>query len=66
MARENISLNMKLMLLPDDLRDYVILHELVHTKVHDHSKRFWAELDTYVGNGKAKAKMLRRNGLSLP
>lgn len=66
-SRENnISLNVKLILLPEDLRDYVIMHELVHTNIHDHSKRFWAELDKYVGSGKAKAKMLRRNGLSLP
>ncbi|MDD4858774.1 MAG: SprT family zinc-dependent metalloprotease [Dehalococcoidales bacterium] len=63
--KNNISLNVKLVLLPDDLRDYVIFHELVHTKVHDHSKRFWAELDKYVGDGKAKSKILKQNGLSL-
>ena len=32
-SKNNISLNMKLTLLPDELRDYIILHELVHTKV---------------------------------
>jgi predicted metal-dependent hydrolase len=57
--RNNISLNLKLAVLPADLMDYVILHELVHTRNHDHSRRFWAELDKYVGNGKALAAKLK-------
>jgi len=56
---------MKLVLLPDELVDYVILYELVHTKVHNHSKRFWAELGKYVRDGEAVAKRLRRYGLGL-
>jgi len=65
-SKNNISLNMKLVLLPDGLVDYVLLHELVHTRVHDHSKRFWAELDKYVGDGKAMAKRLRKYSLEVP
>ncbi len=61
--KNNINLNMKLVLLPDELVDYVILHELVHTRIHDHSKRFWAELDKYVEDGKAISKTLRGYGL---
>lgn len=57
--KKNISLNMKLVLLPDELVDYVILHELVHTKIHDHSKKFWAELDKHVGYGKSRAMASR-------
>ena len=63
--KNNISLNVKLVLLPDELVDYVILHELVHTRIHDHSKRFWGELGKYVGNGKLMAKRLRKYGLGL-
>jgi predicted metal-dependent hydrolase len=75
--KNNISLNMKLVLLPEELIDYVIIHELVHTRVHDHSRRFWEELDKeeldkeeldkYVGNGKGKvmASRLREYGGSL-
>jgi len=57
--KNNISLNIKLLILPQELIDYVIIHELVHTRVHDHSKRFWSELDKYVESGKAMAKKLR-------
>ncbi|MFC1983357.1 YgjP-like metallopeptidase domain-containing protein, partial [Chloroflexota bacterium] len=35
-----------------------MLHELVHTRIHNHSMKFWAELDRYVGNSKAMAKRL--------
>jgi predicted metal-dependent hydrolase len=64
-SKNNISLNLKLVLLHEELIDYVMLHELVHTRIHNHSKKFWAELDKYTGNGKAMAKRLRMNGLRL-
>ena len=64
-SKNSISLNMKLVLLPDELVDYVILHELVHTRVHNHSKKFWGELDKYVLGGKGMAKRLRKYGLGL-
>ena len=57
--KNNISLNMKLVKLPGELMDYVILHELVHTRVKDHSNSFWAELNRLVGNGKGMALRLR-------
>ena len=64
--KNNISLNMKLMLLPEDLVDYALLHELVHTRIHNHSKDFWLELDRHVGNSRALASRLRKYGGSLP
>lgn len=63
--KNNISLNMKLALLPEELIDYVILHELVHTRIHNHSKEFYVELDKYIGNSKAIGKRLRMNQLRL-
>jgi len=64
-SKNNISLNMKLVKLPDELIDYVILHELVHTRKKDHSKAFWSEMDKLVGNGKKMASRLKRYGTGL-
>jgi hypothetical protein len=64
-TKNNISLNMKLVRLPDELVDYVILHELAHTIKRNHSKAFWAEMDKLVGNGKQMSSRLRRYGMEL-
>jgi hypothetical protein len=63
--KNNISLNMKLVLLPEELMDYVILHELVHIHRKDHSKAFWTEMDEFVGNGKKVSSMLKKYGIGL-
>lgn len=42
--RNDISLNIRLVLLPAELRDYIILHELVHTRVKNHGQDFWTEM----------------------
>lgn len=63
--KNNISLNMKLVLLPEELMDYVILHELVHSHRKDHSKAFWTDMDKLVGDGKKMALKLRKYGLGL-
>ena len=48
----NLNFSLHLMQLPEDLVDYIILHELVHTVEHNHSKKFWAELNKIYGNAK--------------
>lgn len=47
-AANNISLNIKLTLLPDELRDFIIVHELVHTKVKNHGQKFWDKLEVII------------------
>ncbi len=60
--KNNISLNMKISLLPKELIDYIILHELVHARVKDHSNRFWDELNILVKDGKGMSSKLRGYG----
>jgi predicted metal-dependent hydrolase len=62
-SKSNISLNIKLAKLPDSLIDYVILHELVHTRIKNHSRDFWEELDSVVGNAKKLNSKLKEYGL---
>lgn len=47
-----LSLNYKLLFLPPDLVDYVILHELAHTRHMDHSADFWDLLETMIPGAK--------------
>ena len=58
--RNNISLNMNLVRLSDELIDYTILHELVHTRVRNHSRHFWHQLDALVGDARALDRELRQ------
>ena len=62
-AKNNISLNMKLLMFPQELIDYVILHELVHTREKNHSKVFWTELNKFVGDAKALKSRLKEYSL---
>jgi predicted metal-dependent hydrolase len=64
-SENNISLNMKLVRLPDEMIDYVLLHELVHTRIKNHTKRFWAELNKFVGNAKEMSKKMKKYGVFL-
>ncbi|MGN6385374.1 MAG: M48 family metallopeptidase [Verrucomicrobiota bacterium] len=43
-VRKNISLNWKLIQTPEVVRDYIIIHELCHLLVMNHSDRFWREV----------------------
>ncbi len=51
-ASNNIIINVDAIKLPYSLIDYIIVHELVHTKVKSHSKEFWAELSKHIQNWK--------------
>ncbi len=65
-AQNNINLNVNLVRLPEELRDYVIIHELVHTRHKNHGPAFWQELNRIIGNGKAFQRSLRAYHPHLP
>lgn len=49
-AENNIIINTQAIKLPFTLIDYLLVHELVHTKVKNHSKAFWNELGKHLVN----------------
>jgi len=61
----NINLSIHLMRLPDHLIDYVIIHELVHTKIKNHGPEFWSRLDEIVGDAKALAREVKEFGVNV-
>ncbi len=60
-----IQLNAYLAVLPRELSDYVILHELVHTRVRGHGRAFWAELERHVPDIRGRRARLREFSLVL-
>lgn len=58
-SKQDITLNFFLMQLPWDLIDYVLLHELTHTKAMHHGPEFWAIFDEALPGAKQKRKELK-------
>ena len=58
-VKGNINLNLNLMRLPEELRDYVMLHELCHLKHMNHGPQFHALLESVCPDHLALRKRLR-------
>ena len=56
----DISLNINLMRYDFDCIDYVIIHELCHTRVKNHSEKFWIEVGNIIPNYKAIRRRLKQ------
>lgn len=63
---KSISLNYKLMFLPASLVDYILVHELCHTKHLNHSKHFWQLVKQHEPDYKQKRRELHKSHLYLP
>lgn len=58
-SRKHISFCWKIMLLPEELADYIVCHELAHLRHLDHSRAFWALTEELSPGALAKRKKLR-------
>ena len=57
-----IRYSFRLLYAPRDVIEYVVVHELAHTKHKNHSSAFWAEVSKYVPDWKTKRKWLKIHG----
>ena len=61
-ARGNLNLNCLLMLCPEEIRDYVVVHELSHRLELNHSPRFWAQVERVLPDYRERRRWLKENG----
>ena len=55
-----LSFNYKLVYLPENLRNYIIAHEVCHLREHNHSHRFWMLVGTLFPDWKEHRKELKK------
>ena len=61
-SKGNLNFNCLLVLFPDEVIDYVVVHELCHRKYMDHSKAFYAEVERVFPEYKKCQKWLKEHG----
>jgi len=59
--RKRIALNWRLIQTPDLVRDYIIIHELMHLKEMNHSERFWKHVENAFPQYGVAERWLRKN-----
>jgi hypothetical protein len=60
--QNTISINWRLSLLPPELLEYVVIHELAHIKEKNHSSKFWDLVEQYCPDWKQKRLELKKYG----
>lgn len=61
-AKGNLNFNCLLMLTPEEVQDYVVVHELCHRKEMNHSRQFWSEVEKVLPDYRQRKKWLKENG----
>ncbi len=64
-SRGHITLNLRLMLMPADVREYILIHELMHLKQANHSIRFWRLVEAACPRFREAERWLKQHGPSL-
>ena len=61
-AKGNLNFHWKLILMPPQVLDYVVVHELAHRKEMNHSPAFWAEVEKILPDYRERRKWLKTYG----
>ena len=64
-SKGNLNFNCLLMLAPEEVRDYVVVHELCHRKQMNHSPAFWAEVERILPDYREARRWLKTHGQEL-
>jgi hypothetical protein len=64
-AKGNLNFNCLLMLAPEDVQDYVVVHELCHRKQMNHSRQFWSEVERILPDYNLSRQWLKDHGGAL-
>ena len=64
-SRGHITLNFRLMLMPPEVREYILIHELMHLKQANHSIRFWRLVEAACPGFRDAERWLKKHGPSL-
>ena len=59
-SKGNLNFNCLLMLMPAEIQDYVVVHELCHIRHHDHSPAFYRLVESVLPDYKERERLLRR------
>lgn len=61
-SQGNLNFNWKLVLMPEEVLDYVVVHELAHRKEMNHSKAFWSQVEEILPDYRQRRKLLKEEG----
>ena len=61
-GKGNLNFNWRLILAPEEVLDYVVVHELAHRLEMNHSVRFWGHVERVLPDYKDRRLWLRKNG----
>jgi len=61
-ARGNLNFNWKLVLMPEEIQDYLVVHELAHRIEMNHSPAFWAVVERELPDYRTRREWLKKNG----
>ena len=64
-SRGTLSFTWRLIMAPPEVIDYVVIHELVHTRVNNHSRLFWQTVALIMPDYKLQVTWLKKNGRNL-
>lgn len=64
-SKGNLNFNWRLILAPEEVLDYVVVHELAHRREMNHSKAFYAIVESVLPDYRQARKWLKENGHTL-